>query len=68
MTGQKVRAEKSQINVSTLIEFAESFIDGSDPELDLSSLTEMFADSIAVFAQQINIPANNGAVKIDVLD
>ena len=54
MTGQKVRAEKSQINVSTLIEFAESFIDGSDPELDVSSLTEMFADSIAVFAQQIN--------------
>ena len=54
MTGQKVRAEKSQINVSTLIEFAELFIDGSDPELDVSSLTKVFADSIAVFAQQIN--------------
>ena len=54
MTGQKVRAEKWQINVPTIIEFAESFIDGCDPELDVSSLTEMFADSISLTAQQIN--------------
>ena len=54
MSGQKVRAEKSQINDPTLIEFAESFIDGCDPELDVSSLTEMFADSISLTAQQIN--------------
>ena len=54
MTGQKVRAENWQINVPTIIEFAESFIDGCDPELDVSSLTEMFADSISLTAQQIN--------------
>ena len=54
MTGQKVRAENWQINVPTIIEFAESFIDGCDPELDVSSLTEMFADSISLIAQQIN--------------
>ena len=54
MTGQKVRAEKSQINIPTLIEFAESFIDGCDPELDVSSLTEMFVDSNSLTAQQIN--------------
>ena len=54
MTGQKVRAEKCQINVPTIIEFPESFIDGCDPELDVSSLTEMFADSILLIAQQIN--------------
>ena len=54
MAGQKVRVEKSQINVPTLTEFAESFIDGCDPELDVSSLTEIFADSISVTAQQIN--------------
>ena len=54
MTGQKVRAGKSQINIPTLLEFAESFIDGSDPELDVSSLTELFADSISLTAQQIS--------------
>ena len=54
MTGQKVSAEKSQIHAPTLIEFAESFNDGCDPELDVSSLTEMFADSILIIAQQIN--------------
>ena len=54
MSGQKVRAEKSQINDPTLIEFAESFIDGCDPELDVSSLTEMFTDLISLNAQQIN--------------
>ena len=46
--------EKSEINVPTLIEFAESFTDGCDPELDVSSLTEMFADLISLNAQQIN--------------
>ena len=54
MTGQKVRVEKPQINVPTLIEFAESFIDGCDPELDVFSLTEIFADSVSLTAQQIN--------------
>ena len=54
MTGQKVRAEKSQTTVPTLIKFAESIIDCCDPELDISSLTEMFADSITFTAQQIN--------------
>ena len=54
MAGQKVRVEKLQINVPTLTEFAESFIDGCDPELDVSSLTEIFADSISLTAQQIN--------------
>ena len=54
MTGQKVRAEKSPINVPTLIEFAVSFIDGCDPELHVSSLIEMFADSISLTAQQIS--------------
>ena len=54
MTERKVRAEKSQINVPTLIEFAESFIYGCDHELGVSSLTEMFADSISLTAQQIN--------------
>ena len=53
MTGQKVRAEKSQIKLPTLIEFAESFIDGCDPELDVSSLTEMFAHSVSLTSQQI---------------
>ena len=53
MTGQKVRAEKWQINVPTIIEFAESFIDGCDPELDVSSLTEMFADSISLTAHKL---------------
>ena len=54
MTGQKVRVEKPQINVPTLIEFAESFIDGCDPELDVFSLIEIFTDSISLTAQQIN--------------
>ena len=54
MAGQKVRAEKSQINVPTLNEFAESFIDGCDPKLDVSSLPEIFTDSISLAAQQIN--------------
>ena len=54
MTGQKVRAGKSQINIPTLLEFEESFIDGCDPELDASSLTELFVDSISLTAQQIN--------------
>ena len=54
MAGQKIRVEKSQINVPTLTEFAESFIDGCDPELDVSSLTEIFAESISLTAQQIN--------------
>ena len=49
-----VRAEKSQINILTLIEFAESFIDDCDPELDVSSLTEMFVNSISLTSQQIN--------------
>ena len=51
MTGQNVRAEESQINVPTLIGFADSFI---DPELDVSSLTEMFVDSFSFTVQQIN--------------
>ena len=54
MTGQKVKAKKSQINVPTLVEFAESFIDTYDPELDICSFTEMFADSILLTALQIN--------------
>ena len=54
MAGRKVRVEKSQINVPTLNEFAESFIDGCDPELDVSSLTEIFADSVSLTAQHIN--------------
>ena len=54
MAGQKVRAEKSQINVPTLNEFAESFIDGCDPKLDVLSLPEIFTDSISLAAQQIN--------------
>ena len=54
ITGQNVRAEKSQINILTLIEFAESFIDDCDPELDVSSLTEMFVNSISLTSQQIN--------------
>ena len=54
MAGQKVRAEKPQINVPTLNEFAESFIDGCDPKLDVSSLPEIFTDSISLVAQQIN--------------
>ena len=54
MAGQKVRVEKLQTNVPTLTEFAESFIDGCDPELDVSSLAEIFADSISLTAQQIN--------------
>ena len=51
MTGQNVRTEESQINVPTLIGFADSFI---DPELDVSSLTEMFVDSFSFTVQQIN--------------
>ena len=51
MTGQNVRAEESQINVPTLIGFVDSFI---DPELDVSSLTEMFVDSFSFTVQQIN--------------
>ena len=54
MAEQKVRVEKSQINVPTLIEFAKSFIDGCDPEPDVSSITEIFAESISLTAQQIN--------------
>ena len=54
MTGQKVGFEKSQINVPTLIEFAESLIDGCNSEPDVSSFTGMFADSISLTAQQIN--------------
>ena len=54
MAGQKVRVEKSQINIPTLIEFAKSFIDGCDPEPDVSSITEIFAESISLTAQQIN--------------
>ena len=54
MAGQKVRAEKSQINVPTLTEFAESFIDGCGTELDVSNLTEIFADSILLTAQKVN--------------
>ena len=54
MTGQNVRVEKSQINVLTLIEISESFIDGCDPERDVSSLTEMFPDSVSLTAKQIN--------------
>ena len=54
MTGQKVGFEKSQINVPTLIEFAESFIDGCDSEPNISSFTRIFADSISLIAQQIN--------------
>ena len=54
MTGQKVGFEKSQINVPTLIEFAESFIDGCDSEPNISSFTGIFADSISLIAQQIN--------------
>ena len=51
MTGQNVRTEESQINVPTLIGFADSFI---DPELDVSSLTEMFVDSFSFTVHQIN--------------
>ena len=54
MTGQKVGFEKSQINVPTLIEFAESFIDGCDSEPNISSFTGIFDDSISLIAQQIN--------------
>ena len=54
ITGQKVRVEKSQINVPTFITFAESFIDGCDPKRDVSSLTEIFVDSVSHTAQQIN--------------
>ena len=54
MDGQKVRVKKSQINVQTLTEFAESCIDGCDHDLDISSLTEIFADSVSLTAHQIN--------------
>ena len=54
MTGQNVIVEKSQNNVPTPIEISESFIDGCDPQLDVSSLTEMFPNSVSLIAKQIN--------------
>ena len=54
MTGQNVRSEESQINVPTLTGFSNSFIDDCDPELDVSSITEMFVDSVSFNVQQIN--------------
>ena len=52
---RRVRYKKPQTNVPTLIEFATPFIDGWDPELDVFSLTEIFADSVSLTAQQINL-------------
>ena len=51
---KKVRLEKPQINVLTLIAFAESLIDGCDTELNVSSFAEIFADLVSLSAQQIN--------------
>ena len=52
MTEQKVRLEKSQINAPKSF-IAETFINGCDLELDVSSLTKIFAKSISFTAQQI---------------
>ena len=38
MTGEKVVVGKSQINAPIRSEFAESFIEGCDPTLDVSSI------------------------------
>ena len=48
MTVKKKRDSGPEINVPTILDFAESFIDSCDPELDVAELTEIFAGSLLI--------------------
>ena len=45
VTGKKNRATSPEINLLTILDFAESFNDSCDPEPDVADLTEIFAGS-----------------------
>ena len=48
MTVKKNRDSGPEINAPTILDFAESFIDSCDPELDVADLTEIFAGSLLI--------------------
>ena len=53
MTGKKNRDTSPEINVPTFLDFAESFIDSCNPELDVADLTEIFAGSLLITGEQV---------------
>ena len=53
MTGKKNRDTSPEINVPTFLDFAESFIDSCNPELDIADLTEIFAGSLLITGEQV---------------
>ena len=53
MTGNKNRDTSPEINVPTFLDFAESFIDSCNPELDVADLTEIFAGSLLITGEQV---------------
>ena len=53
MTGKKKSDTSPEINVPTVLDFAESFIDSCDPELDIADLTEIFAGFLFITGEQV---------------
>ena len=53
MTGKKNRDTSSEINVPTILDFAESFIDSCDIKLDVAELTEIFAGPLLITDEQV---------------
>ena len=53
MTGKKNRGTSPKINVTTILDFTESFIDSCNPELDVVDLTEIFAGSLLITGEQV---------------
>ena len=53
MTGKKNRDTSPEINVPTILYFAESFTDSCDPELDVADLTEIFVGSLLITSEQV---------------
>ena len=53
MTVKKNRDSGPEINAPTILDFAESFIDSCDPELDVVDPTEIFAWSLLITGEQV---------------
>ena len=53
MTGKKKSDTSPEISVPTVLDFAESFIDSCDPELDITDLTEIFAGFLFITGEQV---------------
>ena len=53
MPGKAKRDTSPEINLPTILDFAESFIDSCEPELNVADLTEIFAGSLLITGEQV---------------